>query len=285
MRTRVFGLLVAMAMGGMVCAQPGASEPATKPEQTPAKSPEQRGMPKRYGLQFLIVDGAGPVLRESRPGSRAARAGLKDGDRVMKVNGAEVSGVDQQEFVRLMKQSPVTLTLSRGGKTMDVTMSLDDPEDPTPLEIPAGVLGKLKGTYTIHGKQWRGPEAEVTEFEGTATWETSLGRYAHEAYVLRFDDETLAGETFLGRGPMSGCEVVQVDAASPGATLARGGWNETTREATLERPQTALADGHTLLKVRLVYRFKDDGFVREMWVTLPGGQEFRESEWTYVGKK
>lgn len=88
----------------------------------------QAQQPKRYGIQFnpnqigagkLIVDG---VIK----GMAAEASGLRVGDQILTIDGKNVSGASQLELAAIFKRSPLNMTVDRDGKTIKITMALDE---------------------------------------------------------------------------------------------------------------------------------------------------------------
>lgn len=113
----------------------------------------QRGFVERgkLGLVFqpiskdlataLGADGTkGALVSELEPNGPAARAGVKSGDVITAVNGAAI--VHAEDLPRTVAKNPpgskVTVTLLRGGKAQDVTVTLDKLQDDEagPLQRP-----------------------------------------------------------------------------------------------------------------------------------------------------
>jgi len=79
------------------------------------------------GVAINPVDnGGGIAVREVTPDSPAAKAGLKTGDRVLKIGDQEVKGVEQfLETVAAKKPGDqLTLQIRRAGKEQDLTVTL-----------------------------------------------------------------------------------------------------------------------------------------------------------------
>jgi regulator of sigma E protease len=74
-------------------------------------------------LDFLPDYGNVPVVvREVEPNTPAAEAGLQPGDRILEVQGQPVhSGEQVTQFIREHKGQPITLTLNRNGRRVDIT--------------------------------------------------------------------------------------------------------------------------------------------------------------------
>ncbi|WP_339743443.1 PDZ domain-containing protein [uncultured Rubinisphaera sp.] len=84
--------------------------------------------PGLMGVSFSATPGflTDPVIKEVRPASPAAEAGLKAEDRVMSAEGKEVKSVAQLKQVVGQKYAgdPFSMTVSRGDSTEEVTMVL-----------------------------------------------------------------------------------------------------------------------------------------------------------------
>ncbi|MEK6337598.1 MAG: RIP metalloprotease RseP [Acidobacteriota bacterium] len=74
-------------------------------------------------LDFLPDYGTVPiVVRVVEPGTPAAEAGLRVGDRIVTVNGEPVKSAEQvTQYIRDHKGQAITLRVNRGGSTVDVT--------------------------------------------------------------------------------------------------------------------------------------------------------------------
>ena len=65
------------------------------------------------------------VIREVPPGLAAARAGLKEGDEILLIDGRDVRALDEKELRAVLGgevDSPVKLTLVRGEEVLRVTL-------------------------------------------------------------------------------------------------------------------------------------------------------------------
>jgi regulator of sigma E protease len=74
-------------------------------------------------LDFIPDYGDLPVIvREVEPNTPAAEAGLQPGDRILAVSGQPVKSAEQvTQFIRDHKGQPITLTVDRGGRKVDIT--------------------------------------------------------------------------------------------------------------------------------------------------------------------
>ena len=96
-----------------------------EPDQTRrASKPKQR---KRYG----IMAGQNPQTGEmtvSRcvEGSPADRAGVREGDTILAINGTPIADLSGAERMKAFKSSPIILTLLRDGQELEIELSLDD---------------------------------------------------------------------------------------------------------------------------------------------------------------
>lgn len=76
----------------------------------------------RYGFSVKAeAEGTweiGPVAA----GSIAEKAGLKEGDTVVAINGRTLADIPEEERMPLVRANTLTLTLERGGKTFDISM-------------------------------------------------------------------------------------------------------------------------------------------------------------------
>jgi membrane-associated protease RseP (regulator of RpoE activity) len=96
-------------------------------------SPHNSGMmvenlTPQLGDFFGVKSGNGVLIRSVERGSRAAQAGLRAGDVIVKVNGSEVS--DCSDFTRLLrerKQVKASVTVVRDRKEQNLTLTLPEP--------------------------------------------------------------------------------------------------------------------------------------------------------------
>ena len=96
-------------------------------------SPHNSGMmvenlTPQLGDFFGVKSGNGVLIRSVERGSRAAQAGLRAGDVIVKVNGSVVS--DCSDFTRLLrerKQDKASVTVVRDRKEQNLTLTLPEP--------------------------------------------------------------------------------------------------------------------------------------------------------------
>lgn len=70
------------------------------------------------------------------PGSPAERAGVREGDRLLSVNGVRMGSVFDYVAARARDSSRITLTLLRGNSVHDVTVELDASYQVPPEALP-----------------------------------------------------------------------------------------------------------------------------------------------------
>ena len=117
----------------------------------------QHAAPRPPVMLGVGMEAAGPVLAKHAnvhetnctlitnvaPDTPAAEAGLEDWDLVVKVDGSEnASPGDIRRALRSSKPGDtITLTISRGGKLMDITATLAEPDHARMTLLPAGEDG------------------------------------------------------------------------------------------------------------------------------------------------
>src|SRR5688572_9619203 len=111
---------------------------AVLPRPASAASVMTGDLPRRAALGFGVDEAEGRLLvARLDPASAAARAGLRDGDVVVAVDGRrfERPYVGEDLVRRLLGGRPATLAVERGGRRLDVAFT----PPPRPLEELAGV--------------------------------------------------------------------------------------------------------------------------------------------------
>ena len=78
-----------------------------------------------YAVVFLFLGQQviAPVIGRVTPDSAAANAGFLPGDRVLAVNGHPITSFDDIVHARLLAEAPLHLTVQRGQRTLDKTLS------------------------------------------------------------------------------------------------------------------------------------------------------------------
>jgi len=84
--------------------------------------PEQR---KRYGIMALPDRETGDLtVQRCVEGSPAARAGVREGDSIVAINGTPIADLPAADRMKAFRSSPITLTIERDGERIEVSMSL-----------------------------------------------------------------------------------------------------------------------------------------------------------------
>ncbi|MGH7329726.1 MAG: PDZ domain-containing protein, partial [Polyangiaceae bacterium] len=74
----------------------------------------------------LRTVGSGITFAGILPGNPAAGVGLQPGDRIVRIDGAEIAGLSLADAIQELRGDPGTvvgLTVERGGETLDVTIT------------------------------------------------------------------------------------------------------------------------------------------------------------------
>ena len=130
-------------------------------EQFEAVTPPPR---PRLGARWLDAEpGQGVKITSVNPGSPAERAGLDDGDHILKINDDAVTSADKLRLKVLAARSPLSLVVRKAGKEEPQTMSV--PIDGQPLRL---------------GVTWREDESEPGSIlitmvvPASAAWQAGL---------------------------------------------------------------------------------------------------------------
>jgi hypothetical protein len=105
----------------VVMSSPRALAPGPARMMRKAPGGSQR---KRYGIAFEAMGTTPLEVRGVDPGSPAAKAGLKAGDRIVMMNGRPVADLDSDQRASLFRASPLTLVVERDGEEVRIEMSL-----------------------------------------------------------------------------------------------------------------------------------------------------------------
>ena len=81
----------------------------------------EQTLPVPLGLQAR-PDGAVLRVADVSSGSRAERAGLRGGDSIIAINGVPVAEIPMAELRAHIGASPLTLTVERDGKTLELAV-------------------------------------------------------------------------------------------------------------------------------------------------------------------
>ncbi len=81
--------------------------------------------PRRYGMGLQGAGDGVPEVTIVAPGSPAEKAGVKPGDRVVRIQDKETQGMSREEIAAIMRESRVSLTVMRGDETLEILMTLE----------------------------------------------------------------------------------------------------------------------------------------------------------------
>ncbi|HYI11296.1 MAG TPA: RIP metalloprotease RseP [Thermoanaerobaculia bacterium] len=113
-------LIVSMNAGTALPVEFVRNGQAMKTTLTPEAEESAYGPVGRAGISY----GLEPVVGRVEPGSPAAAAGLRAGDRILSVNGAPVADmVDFGNAAEKVKTQPVALGIARGGQQLTVNVA------------------------------------------------------------------------------------------------------------------------------------------------------------------
>jgi serine protease Do len=146
---RVIGICVPLnpmskeVSGGVEWYDSGIGFAATLDGAENALAAMKRGetiQPGSLGVQMkaATANGSGAVIAQVLAGSGADKAGLKAGDRLLKVAGEEVLDVTQLRTLisRYAAGDEVTFTIRRGREALQITATLQVPPPPKPKPKP-----------------------------------------------------------------------------------------------------------------------------------------------------
>jgi len=95
--------------------------------EIPSRKSQAGGTPKqkRYGFQ-IITEGDDDkwLVGQVEPDSPAAAAGLKQGDRIVSINGTPLAKLSADERGNTLRQTPLKLQVEREGKSVEISMGL-----------------------------------------------------------------------------------------------------------------------------------------------------------------
>lgn len=109
---------------------------------------------ERRSLRQIFVDGANPALiSQIASNSPADRAGLKEGDEIVALNGQKIYSPDSIDYAQMMMSNgpvkPMTLTIRRDNNEFTRTLTPETPLQPTNSFPMLGILEWEEGTNTL----------------------------------------------------------------------------------------------------------------------------------------
>jgi len=81
--------------------------------------------PKRYGLGLQGAGDGPPEVVVVEPGSPAEKAGVRRGDRLLRIQGRETASLGREEIAAIMREPRVSLQVQRGDETLEIVMTLE----------------------------------------------------------------------------------------------------------------------------------------------------------------
>ncbi len=148
---------------------------------------------------FIMTSGlpsADPVVGQIMPDSPAQAAGLKTGDRVLKINEDDVSSFNDIPYlISTNLGTPVTLYIERGGKPLTVTLT------PKEVESDDGLGNKVKHPLIgIKSQELKYEEADI----GKAVSESVRRTYMICTATLKAVGQMITGKRGIGdlKGPI-----------------------------------------------------------------------------------
>uniref|UniRef100_UPI001A9925A8 rho guanine nucleotide exchange factor 11 n=1 Tax=Gasterosteus aculeatus aculeatus TaxID=481459 RepID=UPI001A9925A8 len=95
----------------------------------------------QLGFGFTVCGERVKLVQNVRPGGAAVKAGVHEGDRIIKVNGSLVSSMSHQEVVKLIKSGPYAALTLQGPPPFAASLPLD----PLPADLPPNKRTSLGG--------------------------------------------------------------------------------------------------------------------------------------------
>jgi len=186
------------------------------------------------GILFLLyafprIDIAA-VVGSVKPGSPAAQAGLRYGDRIVAVDGKPIEGFTSlQEMVGSRAGQATRFTIQRGSQTVDTTVVPGSYDERDPIEtVKRGRIGIMPTPFA----------AEIAVVSGSAAARAGLRDFDR---VVRLAGDPIANYEQLAQrlaslhGPVPIDVLRRNEVAAPGATL----WLEKPIHATLDADGSA----------------------------------------------
>jgi membrane-associated protease RseP (regulator of RpoE activity) len=96
------------------------------PDIESSEPAQPSGAPRgRYGLQIQAeAEDDSLTVKAVEPESPAAKAGLKEGDRIIAINDTPIEKLSPDERMTAFKKSPLSLRIEREGKPLTMTLHL-----------------------------------------------------------------------------------------------------------------------------------------------------------------
>ncbi|KFV57942.1 Na(+)/H(+) exchange regulatory cofactor NHE-RF4, partial [Tyto alba] len=173
----------------------------------------------------------GHVIRQIEPGGLAQRRGLRDGDRLLQVNGHFVDHMDHRRVVQKIKASGNQVLLAvldgdsyEAAKALgrDLSQLLHADTTPLPLLLPAGTKGTFQLSVRQDGPAERAgvpPGSWLLELNGA-----SVRSYSHAQLARKVRAPSVGGwgtgvrELHMVKGPAGYGFLLKEDDCSSGAT-------------------------------------------------------------------
>lgn len=116
--------------------------PEIMPGRTPALGIEAEDLSGQLGAYFHVPSGEGVLIREVNPDTAGAKAGLKAGDVITKVDGKAVKSVGElrDNLREKREQKSVTLTVIRDGAEKSISVGIEPPPSPHRAAIRSATL-------------------------------------------------------------------------------------------------------------------------------------------------
>jgi membrane-associated protease RseP (regulator of RpoE activity) len=99
--------------------------PGSRVSRAPARRVVRGGGVKTYGIMLGGLEGDVLEVRGVQEGLPAADAGLREGDRIVALNGKAVKSLGIDERMRRLRASPLMLTVERNGESIEIALTLD----------------------------------------------------------------------------------------------------------------------------------------------------------------
>uniref|UniRef100_A0A8C4RZX3 PDZ domain containing 1 n=1 Tax=Erpetoichthys calabaricus TaxID=27687 RepID=A0A8C4RZX3_ERPCA len=154
-----------------------------------------KGDGQSYGFFLRIEEGVqGHLIRNVEPGTIADKAGLKDGDRVVKVNGTCVDSKDHSKVVELIQESGTSVTLQVLDEIAYLKIKDQDNESQMPQPKPAQIMNGMAGTtpkpklcYMVKDKSGYGFSLKTIKSNGIFMTDVKASGVADKAGVKNND--------------------------------------------------------------------------------------------------